>query len=146
MFGSDQALGLGGGGVLELGGQRFPGQGVAGAEVSGVLEPAVGFVPRDPQPLGDDGGHRGRPQLDGGGFGVQAGQDLMGGGGDPPQCGLQGAEHGHQLGVGESVRRQVHDRVDRGGHGRDRCHHHVAIVDRAGTHTRTLFRTTDKKP
>ena len=84
VLGPDQTLGLGGGGVGEFRGQRLPGQGAAGAEMSGILQTAVGVVPGDPQPLGDDGRDRGGTQLDGGGFGIQAGQDAVSGGGNPP--------------------------------------------------------------
>ena len=108
VFGPDQALGLGGGGVGEFRGQRFPGQGAAGAEVSGVLQTPVGFVPGDPQPFGDDGGHRGGAQLDGGGFGVQAGQEGMRDCGDAPRCGSPGRPSAvEQVGVGQGVDRQV---------------------------------------
>ena len=103
VFGPDQAFGLGGGGVGEFRRQRFPGQGAAGAEVSGVLEPAVGVVAGDPQAFGDGGGDRGGTQLDGGGFGVQAGQESDARRGDPHSAVSSGAERGQQVGVGEGV-------------------------------------------
>ena len=135
MFGSDQALGLGGGGVRELGGQRFPGQGAAGAEVSGVLEPAVGFVPGDPQPLRDDGGDRGRPQLDGGGFGVQAGQQALRDARHGPGVGFHPPQHLECIFVGQCVDRQPGEFVAGGVQHIEHGDHHVAIADRAGTHT-----------
>ena len=46
---------------VSFGANGSPGEGAAGAEVSGVLQPAVGFVAGDPQPLGEHGASRWRP-------------------------------------------------------------------------------------
>ena len=74
--------GLGGGGGRELGSSGSPVRVRRGPRWRRVFEPAVGFVAVRSATARRDGGHRGRPQLHWGGFGVQAGQHLMLGGGD----------------------------------------------------------------
>jgi hypothetical protein len=138
VLGPDQTLGLGGGGVGEFRGQWFPGQGAAGAEMSGILQTAVGVVPGDPQPFGDDGRDRGGTQLDGGGFGVQPGQQGLGDAGQGPGVGLHPTQHLEDVFVGQRVDRHRSQLVTGGVEPVEHGHHRVAIGGRTGTHTSNI--------